>query len=325
MFAHAGCGGEKAAGPPLPRATPTPTAAATSAPAALAVRPLPRRPVAAKVTADGDLSARVTVRGTAGAEQTVFVSSDCVAFGCRAVVKSDASGGFSVNVRVVAALRRPRARITVEVPGQRLEQRLRVRLTPAPGQLESDPDDDAAAEPAAATPERTGPAPRRLIMIGDSLAVGTRDLLPGLLPGWRVETDALTSRPLATGMRILSERGVFTTPVVLAFSLFSNDTPSNAGALERAVRQSVRVAGRQGCAIWATLERPPFSGQSYDAVNDRLRRLEQELAGRMYLVDWEAAVAANPSWLAGDKVHATPAGYRGRAELFAQAAQACGG
>jgi lysophospholipase L1-like esterase len=42
----------------------------------------------------------------------------------------------------------------------------------------------------------------------------------------------------------------------------------------------------------------------------------------MGLVDWEKMVRENPSYLAGDKVHGTPAGYKARAQAFADAARA---
>ena len=110
---------------------------------------------------------------------------------------------------------------------------------------------------------------------------------------------------------------------MLAFSLFTNDSPGNVGALEAAVRQSVQRAGSGGCAIWATIVRPPKGGVSYDAVNARLNALagDPQLRGRLLIVPWAALSRSNPSFLGRDKVHATSAGYRERARLYAQAAE----
>jgi hypothetical protein len=112
---------------------------------------------------------------------------------------------------------------------------------------------------------------------------------------------------------------------VLAFSLFTNDGPGNLGALEAAVRRSVARQGRTGCAVWATIVRPPLNGVSYAGANRLLASLAREHPGRLILADWARAVASHPEWLAGDGVHATPAGYAGRARLFADAARACAG
>jgi hypothetical protein len=159
-------------------------------------------------------------------------------------------------------------------------------------------------------------------MIGDSLAVGTEPFLPGLLGGWSVTTDALKSRPLNAGMaRLAAVQGSVT---VLAFSLFTNDGPGNLAALEVAVRRSLARQGGDGCVVWATIVRPPYNGVSYAAANRLLAALAREHPGRLMLADWAAAVEAHPEWLAGDGVHATPAGYAGRARLYARAARSCG-
>jgi lysophospholipase L1-like esterase len=66
-------------------------------------------------------------------------------------------------------------------------------------------------------------------------------------------------------------------------------------------------------------------GRSYAGANQALERLAGDLDGRLLVVPWADAVRANPRLLAGDGVHATPAGYRSRAQLYADAARACRG
>jgi lysophospholipase L1-like esterase len=112
---------------------------------------------------------------------------------------------------------------------------------------------------------------------------------------------------------------------ILAFSLFTNDGPRNTPALQDAVRSTAARAG--GCAVWATVVRPPLGGVSYDAANTLLRRLanDPELALGLQLVDWAAEVAQSPSLIARDGVHGTPAGYRALAQLYAQAIASCAG
>ena len=160
-------------------------------------------------------------------------------------------------------------------------------------------------------------------MIGDSLAVGVRALLPSLLPGWQVSVDGRVSRPLAEGVSIL--RGT-TIPsdgsTVLAISLFTNDDPTHTAQLRAAVEQTLARVGANGCAVWATIARPAVNGVSYDAANSLLRRMAQEDT-RLRLVPWAEQTAARPSLLGPDGVHPTPAGYRLRAQLYAQAAESC--
>jgi hypothetical protein len=162
-------------------------------------------------------------------------------------------------------------------------------------------------------------------MIGDSLAQGTEPFLGGMLKGWQVTTNARRGRPLAEGMQILDSTRVPSGKVVLAFSLFTNDAPGNVGALESAVRKSVQRAGPDGCAVWATIVRPPLGGVSYAAANTRLNALAAQFGGRLIVAPWAAAVARNPGLVGGDGVHATSEGYRTRAQLYANAANACRG
>jgi lysophospholipase L1-like esterase len=162
-----------------------------------------------------------------------------------------------------------------------------------------------------------------VLVIGDSLAVGMQDALRAALPGWRVRVDARIGRPLAEGMRVLgAQRDV---PAILAMSLFTNDDPGATQALEQAVRATAGRSG--GCAVWATIVRPPYNGISYAAANGVLVRLagDPQLALGLRLVDWRGAVAQSPSYLAGDGVHGTPEGYRARGELYAAAIRACAG
>src|SRR6185312_11690243 len=125
-------------------------------------------------------------------------------------------------------------------------------------------------------------SPRRLVLVGDSLAVGIQNQLAADLSGWSVSANARTGRPLAAGMRII-DRTAFSAPAVLAVSLFTNDSPRNVDALEAAVRDSVARVGPEGCAVWATIVRPKVGGVSYGAANARLQALAAQYGGRLLL------------------------------------------
>jgi hypothetical protein len=182
-------------------------------------------------------------------------------------------------------------------------------------------------QPPPATPTQPTPSSGRnsgaLVMIGDSLAVGVRSLLPGLLPGWQVSVNGRVSRPLAEGITILSDTPIASDGTsVLAMSLFTNDDPTHTAQLQAAVKQTLERAGANGCVIWATIARPPVNGVTYDAANSLLRRLARS-DSRLRIVPWAEQTAARPSLLGPDGVHPTPAGYQLRARLYAQAAESC--
>jgi hypothetical protein len=163
-------------------------------------------------------------------------------------------------------------------------------------------------------PASASTPPGTVVVIGDSLAVGTRALLPAELDGWDVRTTAVEGWPLAVGMDALSKAEV-PDRAVLAFSLFTNDTPDQLPALEAAVRRSAGMA----CSVWATIAHP---GHDFGAVNDRLRALGDELE-RVVVVPWAETVAERPELLKPDRVHGTDDGYRVRAQLYADAARSC--
>jgi hypothetical protein len=177
----------------------------------------------------------------------------------------------------------------------------------------------APTQPAPSTGRSSG----NLVLIGDSLAVGVRSLLPGLLPGWQVSVDGRVSRPLAEGMSILRDTTIPSDgSTVLAISLFTNDDPTHIAQLRTAVEQTLARVGTNGCVVWATITRPAVNGVTYDAANSLLRRMAQENS-RLRIVPWAEQTAARPSLLAPDGVHPTAPGYRLRAQLYAQAARSC--
>ena len=173
----------------------------------------------------------------------------------------------------------------------------------------------AAAPAAAAKP--------RLLVIGDSLAVGAEAPLASMLPDWRIRSVARVGQPLSEGMRVF--RALEPAPVVTAFSLFTNDDPGNVSALVSAVRESLNLENGAACAIWATVVRPAVAGRSYSPVNRRLKRLARrpEMLGRLVIVPWAAKVRRHGQWMGPDRVHPTASGYQARARLYANAVRRC--
>lgn len=330
MAAAAGCGGGEAAGT---GAAGTTAAAAPARPAVHVFSPAPGTVVAAD-RADDRLRAFVRLSGSAAAGQQLTVTGECGGLECGGLTFADTDGRWRTRLPLYTAPGEDEVAVTVAYaqprPGERpARTTLRLRVEPAPPEAAPQPLPEPGQEAEPEDGARRPRGPRPLILIGDSLAVGIAQALPAALPGWSVSIDARIGRPLAEGMAILTEtplpEGAAGARAILAFSLFTNDDPSHVDALEQAVRASVARLGAHGCALWATIQRPPYNGVSYDAANRRLHALagDPALAGRLLIVPWHEAVARHPEWLGDDQVHATPDGWAGRARLYARAARAC--
>jgi hypothetical protein len=296
---------------------------------------------------DGTLHARLAVRGTAVANQTLRIQLSCPGRSCTRFVLSDGAGAFAANMDV--ALPQTLSRLTVgadyaTVPDSRTAASTKVSIhrprTPAPRRTTTTREQEPQQPPTATSTQSTQttpaiPAPstetdmpagtrRAMTVIGDSLAVGMKPYLGSVLPGWAVSVDGRVGRPLAEGMSVL--RGTSLPPSasssVLAMSLFTNDDPRSTPQLASAIDQSLRAAGPSGCVVWATIARDPVGGVSYQAANDLLQR-KAAATPRLRIADWAGYVSAHPGTLSAGNVHPGPAGYRARAALYAQAAAGC--
>lgn len=168
------------------------------------------------------------------------------------------------------------------------------------------------AAPAAAAPS--------LLHVGDSLAVGSDAPLRQLLPGWSVTTDALKNRPTSAGVAIIGRRPSL--PGALVVELGTNDSPDRSAQFAGYVRHVLDLAGADRCVVWVNIHRPPYNGVSYAGFNRALDQIAATSAN-LAVVDWNGMVNGGQAQIAGDGVHATPAGYRVRAAAIAQALTGC--
>ena len=164
------------------------------------------------------------------------------------------------------------------------------------------------------------PAAADVLVVGDSLGVGTTPHLRAQLDGVRVDGDSRIGRPSPEGVRVLADR-IRGAHEVVVFDLGTNDDPGRPQVLATDLAAARRIAGER-CMVVATLNRPPLNGVPVDRLNEVVERFA---AGdeRVEVVDWQGVVAAEPALLAADRVHATPAGYAARGELFADAVRQC--
>ena len=295
----------------------------------------------------------VDLTGHADSSTPVRLDAGCATSACSAAFFSDGAGEWTRKMHLRLPSSRRLLVITASTPATqdakpvrltlrvdraaelpaRMKRRRSTSRRPTTSSTPSPPASTTTAPtsppPTTEAPVQTQPAPStgrssgNLVLIGDSLAVGVRSLLPGLLPGWRVSVDGRVSRPLAEGLSILRSASLPSDgSTVLAISLFTNDDPSHTAQLRAAVQQTLDRVGSNGCVVWATIARPPVNGVSYDAANSLLRRMAQS-DSRLRIVPWAEQTAARPSLLGPDGVHPTPAGYRLRAQLYAQAAESC--
>jgi lysophospholipase L1-like esterase len=190
---------------------------------------------------------------------------------------------------------------------------------------------ETSRPPRAATPQAEDEAPARstgggssgrILVVGDSLAVGTEAPLAQRLPGWRIVTSAYTGRHTADGVAELVSRGSL--PDVIVVSLGTNDNPSETARFAGQVEAVMDAAGTSRCVIWANIARPPYAGVSYAGYNRVLTRLSLSRPN-LIVADWAGIAQSQPGVLGSDGVHATASGYAIRAQAIAGAIASCGG
>jgi lysophospholipase L1-like esterase len=159
-------------------------------------------------------------------------------------------------------------------------------------------------------------AQRTVLNYGDSLAVGTQLYLGGYLSGWAVRNETETSRHATDVPGALRSLGS-ALPRVIVVSAGTNDDPGTVSRFARSVRETVAVAGRSRCVIWATIVRPPYAGVSYSGYNRALRTIAKHHP-TLHVLDWAAMAHAHPGWFGADGVHPAMTGYRARAVATAR-------
>jgi hypothetical protein len=162
---------------------------------------------------------------------------------------------------------------------------------------------------------------KRVLVVGDSLGVGTRPYLPRYLRGWRVRSSVSISKHAPEGASELARRHRGLPPVVVA-SLGTNDDPHAVSSFEGSVRKSLRAVGKHGCIVWPNIVRPAVGGATYAGYDHVLDRI----AGRnphLRVVDWVSISAHHRSWFGSDGVHPNATGYMVRAAAIAKKVRRC--
>jgi lysophospholipase L1-like esterase len=161
-----------------------------------------------------------------------------------------------------------------------------------------------------------------VLVVGDSLQVGTGPYLEQALGAMSVESDDRQSRRSDEGLQALQAR-LRPDHDVVVFDLGTNDDPSNPGAFY-ANLEAARAAAGDRCLVVATVLRPPYNGFSVDGMNAAVERFAVDNPG-VQLVDWHGVATSTPGILYDDGVHARPEGYALRGRLVADAVRNCSG
>jgi hypothetical protein len=174
---------------------------------------------------------------------------------------------------------------------------------------------------ALAAPASAQALSHRLLVNGDSLAVGTKPYLPRELRGWKVRQSASVSRHATEGADVLRAYGS-SLPRVIHVSLGTNDDPNQVDAFRAAIHEVMDVVGPHRCVVWTNIVRPAAAGASYAGYNRALAR-ESKPRENLRVVNWVRMVRENPQWVVGDGVHVNADGYRARAKAIARSVRRC--
>jgi hypothetical protein len=158
-----------------------------------------------------------------------------------------------------------------------------------------------------------------VLVIGDSLEVGTGPYLRQELAGTPVTIDARTSRPSPEGVSVLRDR-LSPSHRIVVFDLGTNDDPSQPQRLAADLDTVRGLVGRR-CLVVATVTRPPLNGVSVAGLNGAIRDFVGATPTAR-LADWHARTAGDPGLLR-DGTHPNADGYALRARVIARAVEDC--
>jgi hypothetical protein len=157
-----------------------------------------------------------------------------------------------------------------------------------------------------------------VLIVGDSLAVGTMPYLDAMLTDRDVTWDAVNGRTTPQGIHALRVDLRAVEPQAVVVSLGSNDG-SDPRRFTRRLRLMLGDLPPSTCVVWTTIVRPARKG-AYRALN-RVLRAEAQRDHRLVVINWDRAVKRGTVVLR-DGLHATPEGYRYRSLKIAQAVHA---
>ncbi len=174
----------------------------------------------------------------------------------------------------------------------------------------------AAAPPVGTVPAFAGQSD--VLVVGDSLAVGTEPFLAPMLPDRNLVTGIKTGITTPQGMAIVRRKLRVVRAKTVVLSLGTNDG-SDPRRFAHRLQRMMALMPDDSCVIWATIIRPARKGE-YRGLN-RVLHLAKRQDPRLVVVDWEHAVTGGAVILP-DGLHADEAGYRYRSTMIVNAVRA---
>jgi lysophospholipase L1-like esterase len=162
---------------------------------------------------------------------------------------------------------------------------------------------------------------RTLLVVGDSLTVGTQPYMHRHLRRWRIHQRVAISTQVTEGPGILRSYGRHL-PRVIFVNLGTNGDPRATGTFLSAIRRTMRIAGPHRCVVWASIVRPPVGGASYHRLNSVLADQARKRRN-LLLFRWVRLANRHPNWFGPDHVHVTATGYKVRARAMAEQIRRC--
>lgn len=154
-----------------------------------------------------------------------------------------------------------------------------------------------------------------VLVLGDSLAVGTKPYLDTMLTDRTLIWDAVNGRTTPQGIHALRVDLRAVEPQVVVVSLGTNDG-SDPRRFARRLRVMLGNLSPHTCVIWTAIVRPRRKG-AYRALN-RALRAEAARDPRLVVINWDHAVRRGTVNLR-DGLHADAEGYRYRSRKIADA------
>jgi lysophospholipase L1-like esterase len=146
-----------------------------------------------------------------------------------------------------------------------------------------------------------------VLLVGDSIMVGSHRAVARALPGWTPRVIAKVGRNTTEGIREVARQGVLGADSVVVELGTNDNTAVGYPALVRRMLSLVRSAH---LVIWVTVHRDlPFVSE----INDDIRRGVADLPNAV-VADWAGAVT--PADLLSDGIHPSDEGKRLLADLL---------
>lgn len=172
---------------------------------------------------------------------------------------------------------------------------------------------DRSVDPPAPVADPPGPPGRNsVLVVGDSVLIGTASVIPIELSEWSVTYDAVGSRRLAQAVDLFEQRRDEIGEAVV-IHLGNNYIAGERGDYASQIDEVMGSLWWVPRVVWVTLsEVSPTRAQMNVQIHEAAERWPN-----MRVADWASLIAANPDW-SWDGLHLAPEGRRALAELISE-------